>query len=203
MPDHPHAALQTERLILRRWRDSDREPFARLNADPEVMRHFLRPLTREESDAFVDRIEARFVERRYGLWAVERREDAAFFGFTGLAYHDFEAPFTPCVEVGWRFDRLAWGHGYATEAAREALRVGFVEAGLDEIVSFTSPLNAASVRVMERIGMHRDPADDFDYPTIPVGHPLRRHVLYRLTRDEFVGGGLPRESEAGQSTTPA
>ena len=202
-PADPHAALQTERLILRRWRDSDREPFARLNADPAVMRHFLRPLTRGESDAFVGRIEARFVERGYGLWAVERRENAAFLGFAGLACHDFDAPFTPCVEVGWRFDRSAWGHGYATEAAREALRIGFVEAGLDEIVSFTSSLNAASVRVMERIGMHRNPADDFDYPTIPVGHPLRRHVLYRLTRDEFVGGGPLRENESGQSTTPA
>ena len=184
MPDS-RAALSTERLILRRWRDSDREPFGRLNADPEVMSHFPRPLTREESDAFVERIEARFEERGYGLWAVERREDGAFLGFTGLAYQTFEAPFTPCVEVGWRYDRSAWGHGYATEAAREALRFGFMEANLDEIVSFTSAGHLASRRVMERIGMHRDPADDFDYPNFPAGHPLRRHVLYRLTREEF------------------
>jgi ribosomal-protein-alanine N-acetyltransferase len=184
MPSDLHATLSTDRLILRRWRDSDREPFARLNADPEVMRHFLRPLTRAESDAFVDRIEARFDERGFGLWAVERREDAAFLGFTGLAYQDFEAHFTPCVEVGWRFDRFAWGHGYATEAAREALRLGFGPAGLAEIVSLTSRLNVPSMRVMERIGMHRDPADDFDYPNIPAGHPLRRHVVYRLRREE-------------------
>jgi RimJ/RimL family protein N-acetyltransferase len=178
-------ALATERLILRRWRDSDREPFARLNADPEVMRHFLRPLTREESDAFVDRIETRFGERGYGLWAVERKEDGTFLGFTGLAYQTFEAPFTPCVEIGWRFDRAAWGHGYATEAARTALHFGFDEVGLDEIVSFTSLSNAPSIRVMERIGLHRDPRDDFDYPNMPEGHPLRRHLLYRLKREEY------------------
>jgi ribosomal-protein-alanine N-acetyltransferase len=177
--------LVTDRLILRRWRESDREPFARLNADPEVMRHFLRPLGRAESDALVDRIEARFEERGYGLWAVERREDGAFLGFTGLAYHSFEAHFTPCVEIGWRLDRFAWGNGYATEAAREAMRFGFEDATLDEIVSFTSKGNAASMKVMERLGMHRDPADDFDYPNVPIGHPLRRHVLYRLTSQEF------------------
>jgi RimJ/RimL family protein N-acetyltransferase len=116
---------------------------------------------------------------------VERREDGVFLGFTGLAYQTFEAPFTPCVEVGWRYDKFAWEHSYATEAAREALRFGFEVAGLDEIVSFTSPLNAASVRVMERIGLHRDGDGDFDYPNMPVGHPLRRHVLYRLKREEF------------------
>jgi RimJ/RimL family protein N-acetyltransferase len=180
-PDH----LSTDRLTLRRWRDSDREPFAILNADPEVMRYFARPLTREESDAFVDRIEARFEDRGYGLWAVERRGDGVFLGFTGLGYHTFEAHFTPCVEVGWRFSRFAWGHGYATEAAREALRFGFDEPGLDEIVSFTTLDNTASVRVMQRIGMHRDPADDFDYPNLPAGHPLRRHLLYRLRREEY------------------
>jgi len=184
--------LTTERLVLRRWRESDREAFAHLNADPEVMRHFLRPLSREESDAFVDRIEARFEERGYGLWAVERRADEAFLGFTGLAYQTFEAPFTPCVEVGWRLDTFAWGHGYTSEAGREALRFGFEEAGLDEIVSFTSPGNVASVRVMERIGMRRDPAGDFDYPNMPAGHPLRRHVLYRLRREEFASL-VPRE----------
>ena len=178
-------ALTTERLILRRWRKSDREPFARLNADPDVMRHFLRPLTREESDSFVDRIETRFGEHGYGLWAVERKEDGIFLGFTGLAYQEFEAHFTPCVEVGWRFDRFAWGHGYATEAAREALRFGFDDAGLDEIVSFTSLSNAQSIRVMERIGLHRDARDDFDYPNMPAGHPLRRHLLYRLKREEY------------------
>lgn len=184
-PGGNRVALQTERLTLRRWQESDREPFARLNADPQVMRYFLRPLSREESDAFVDRIEARFEELGYGLWAVERRADGVFLGFTGLARQSFEAPFTPCVEVGWRLARFAWGNGYATEAAREALRFGFEVAELDEIVSFTSPVNVASMRVMEKIGMHRDAADDFDYPNMPVGHPLRRHVLYRLKREEY------------------
>jgi RimJ/RimL family protein N-acetyltransferase len=185
-PGEPGPRLTTERLILRRWRESDREPYARLNADPEVMRYFRAPLTRAESDAMVDRIEVRFEERGYGLWAVERRTDGVFLGFTGLAYQQFEAPFTPCVEIGWRFDRFAWGQGYATEAAREALRFGFQDAGMDEIVSFTTQTHAASQRVMERIGMHRDPADDFDYPNLPVGHPFRRHVLYRLARGEWV-----------------
>jgi ribosomal-protein-alanine N-acetyltransferase len=157
------------------------------------MRHFPRPLTHEESDALVDRIEMRFEERGYGLWVVERREDGLFLGFTGLAYQTFEAPFTPCVEVGWRFDRFAWGHGYATEAARAALSYGFELAGLEEIVSFTSTANAASRRVMERIGMRRDPDGDFDNPSFTVGHTLRRHVLYRVRRREF----------AAQSTTPA
>jgi RimJ/RimL family protein N-acetyltransferase len=170
--------LQTERLILRRWRPEDREPFAQMNADPEVMEHFLRPLEPAESDALVDRIEARFDERGYGLWAVERR--------TGLAYQTFEAHFTPCVEVGWRLARFAWGHGYATEAAHESLRFGFGEAGLDEIFSFTSAGNAASRHVMEKLGMHRDEIDDFEYPSMPPGHPLRPHVLYRLRREEFL-----------------
>ncbi len=180
------APLSTERLVLRRWREADREPFARLNADPEVMRHFTHPLDRAESDAMVGRIEMRFDERGYGLWAVERRSDGEFLGFTDLAYQDFPAPFTPCVEIGWRLARSAWGRGYATEAAREALRFGFEQVRLAEIVSFTTPANVASVRVMERIGMHRDPADDFDNPKVPVGHVLRRLVLYRLTREEFV-----------------
>jgi RimJ/RimL family protein N-acetyltransferase len=184
--------LSTARLILRRWRDADREPFARLSADPEVMRHFARPLDRAASDAFVDRIEAAFAARGFGLWAVERRVDCAFLGFTGLVVQKFEAPFTPCVEAGWRFARDAWGQGYATEAAREALRYGFDVLGLAEIVSFTSPRNGASIRVMERLGMHRDPADDFDYPGLPVGHPLRPHVLYRLGRAEG-HGSTPRD----------
>jgi ribosomal-protein-alanine N-acetyltransferase len=178
--------LQTERLVLRRWRESDREPFAAMNADPEVMRHFRAPLDREESDGFVDRIEARFDERGYGLWALERRSDGEFLGFTGLAWQTFDAPFTPCVEVGWRLARHAWGNGYATEAARECLRFGFEDCRIEEIFSFTSTGNSDSRHVMEKIGLHHDPADDFDYPAFPPGHELRRHVLYRLRREEFV-----------------
>jgi ribosomal-protein-alanine N-acetyltransferase len=167
---------------MRRWRESDREPFAALNADPRVMEHFESALTRAESDAMVDRIEAAFDEHGYGLWAVELLGGGALAGFIGLSIPSFEAHFTPAVEVGWRLGREHWGHGYATEGARAALRYGFDEAGLDEIVSFTVPANARSRHVMERIGMTHDPADDFDHPRFPEGHRLRRHVLYRLAR---------------------
>ena len=172
--------IRTERLVLRRWRPSDREPFARLNADREVMRYLLAPLSRAESDAFVERIEAHFDQRGFGLWAVEAVGTAPFVGYVGLAYHDFPAHFTPAVEIGWRLDRPYWGHGYATEAARAALADGFERIGLREIVSFTIPANLPSIRVMERLGMTRDPRDDFDHPNVPEGHPYRRHVLYRV-----------------------
>ena len=177
--------LRTSRLVLRRWRDSDREPFAALNADPEVMEHFPGTLAREQSDAAVQRIEDHFRRKGFGLWAVEVVDGAPFIGFTGLVTVPFFAPFTPAVEVGWRLARAHWGHGYASEAAAEALRFGFEEARLREIVSFTIPANVRSRRVMERLGMHHDPADDFDNPRIPTGHPMSRHVLYRLTADEW------------------
>jgi RimJ/RimL family protein N-acetyltransferase len=180
--------ITTDRLLLRRWRDEDRAAFAAMNADPEVMRFFPNPLTRDESDRFVDRIEARFEAEGLGLWAVERREDAAFLGFTGLTPATFEAAFTPATEVGWRFVRSAWGRGYATEAGRAALRFGFEIRELDEILSWTSLLNRRSIAVMERLGMTHDPADDFDHPLIPVGHALRRHVLYRLDRASWLDG---------------
>jgi len=172
----------TERLRLRGWRAGDREPFAALNADPVAMEHFPSTMTRAESDGFADRIDATLRERGWGLWAVEVAGGAPFIGFVGLHEARFEAPFTPAVEVGWRLLPAHWGHGYATEAARAALEVGFGEVGLAEIVSFTIPANRRSRAVMERLGMRRDPADDFDHPDIPAGHPMRRHVLYRLTR---------------------
>ncbi len=174
--------LRTPRLILRRWRDTDREPFAALNADRTVMEHFPAPLRREESDDLVDRIESGFEARGWGLWAVEVPGTAPFIGFVGLNPATFDAPFTPTVEVGWRLARAYWGHGYATEGARAALAFGFDELTLDEIVSFTSHGNTPSRRVMERLGMHHDPADDFDNPNVPAGDPLRAHVLYRLDR---------------------
>lgn len=174
--------LTTDRLLLRRWRPEDREPFAQLNADPAVMRYFPSTLRRAESDALIERIEASIDELGYGLWAVERRSDGRFLGFAGLARHTFEAPFTPGVEIGWRFAAHAWGQGYATEAARAGLRFGFEQVGLDTILSWTSVLNGPSIRVMERLGMTHDPAEDFDHPRLPLGHPLRRHVLYRLSR---------------------
>ena len=175
--------MRTERLLMRRWQPADRGPFAAMNADPEVMAHFPATLDRAASDAFVDRIEAGFDANGFGLWALERLDTGQFIGFTGLSVARFEAHFTPAVEIGWRLSRPAWGHGFATEAARRALRAGFEEYRLAEIVSFTAAGNAASQAVMRRIGMRRDPAEDFDHPNVPPGHRVRRHVLYRLGRD--------------------
>lgn len=174
--------LRTERLLLRRWRDDDRAPFAALNADPRVTEFLPAPLSRADSDALVDRIEAHFAAHGFGLWAVEVPGEIPFAGFVGLAVPAFEAAFTPCVEVGWRLAAACWGHGYASEGARAALAFGFAQLALAEIVSFTVPANVRSRRVMERLGMTRDPADDFDHPALPDGHPLRRHVLYRAVR---------------------
>ncbi|HUR77353.1 MAG TPA: GNAT family N-acetyltransferase [Acidimicrobiales bacterium] len=170
--------METERLILRRWRDADRSPFAALNQDPEVMEHFVSPLTRAQSDDFVDRIEAHFDAHRWGLWAVEVVDSGAFIGYVGL----WPPNFMPAVEVGWRLCKESWGRGYATEAARAAIDDGFERLGLDEIVSFTAVANVRSRRVMQKLGMQRDPAEDFDHPNVAEGHPLRRHVLYRLRR---------------------
>ncbi len=178
-------SLRTERLLLRRWRQSDRESFGRLNSDPLVMEHFPSTLTRSDSDTFAERIETGFEQRGYGLWAVEVPGRSDFVGYVGLAYHDFPAHFTPAVEIGWRLDHQHWGHGYATEAAPAAVADGFTRVGLEEIVSFTVPANVRSTRVMERLGMTHDPADDFDHPRLPEGHHLRRHVLYRLNRAQW------------------
>jgi ribosomal-protein-alanine N-acetyltransferase len=180
----PHELL-TERLRLRRWLPDDREPFAAMNSDPRVMEHFPAALSRGESDALADRIEAHFDQHGFGGWAVEIPGTARFAGFIGLSIPAFEAHFMPCVEIGWRLSAECWGRGYATEGARAALDFGFESLGLDEIVSFTVPANVRSRRVMERIGMSRQPGDDFDHPGLPQGHLLRRHVLYRLRADEY------------------
>ena len=176
--------LETSRLLLRRWRPEDRAPFAAMNTDPEVMEHFPARLTRAESDSFVDRIETGFAEHGFGLWALEVCDtgpmNGQFIGFTGLSVPSFQAHFTPAVEVGWRLARPAWGHGYASEAARRALAVGFGDHHLAEVVSFTSTTNLRSQAVMRRIGMTHDPADDFDHARLPPGHRLQRHVLYRI-----------------------
>jgi RimJ/RimL family protein N-acetyltransferase len=180
--------LRTRRLLLRRWRDEDRAPFAALNADPAVMEHFPAALSRRESDALVDRIEAGFEERGWGLWAVEVPGSAGFAGFVGLNPPTFDAPFTPAVEVGWRLAREHWGTGYASEGGSAALAFGFDTLGLDEIVSFTTHANTRSRRVMERLHMRHDPTDDFEHPNTPVDHPLRAFVLYRLDRDAWLRG---------------
>lgn len=180
--DVPIPELQAPRLRLRAWRDKDLPAFAALNADPEVMEFFPKQLDRAESDAAVARFSEHFRRHGFGLWAVEVPDVAPFVGFVGLTVTTFEAPFTPCVEIGWRLARAHWGRGYATEAARAALRFGFEELALREVVSFTSTVNRRSMAVMERLGMVRSPADDFDHPSLPEGHPLRRHVLYRVLR---------------------
>lgn len=177
--------LRTERLLLRAWREEDLEPFAALNADPEVMRHFPAVLGRADSDAQAGRIRAHFAAHGFGLWAVEVPGQAAFVGFVGLAVPGFEAHFTPCVEIGWRLAREHQGRGYATEGGRAALGFGFTHLGLAEIVSFTVPANRASRRVMEKLGMQH--TEYFDHPRIPAGHPLQRHVLYRLPRSAWRG----------------
>ncbi len=171
--------LRTDRLLLRAWRDDDLAPFAELNCDPEVMEHFPAVLTPAQSDELAGRIIDGFARRGFGLWAVEVPGTAGFVGFVGLAVPGFEAVFTPCVEVGWRLARSAWGQGYASEGAREVLRFAFDDLMLDEVVSFTAATNLRSQAVMKRIGMTHDPADDFDHPRMPDGHILRRHVLYR------------------------
>ena len=181
--------LTTTRLLLRQWREADLAPFAELNADPEVMAHFVMPLKTEQSDAFVrERITPHFAQYGYGLWAAERRDTKAFIGFVGLCWQVFPASFTPALEIGWRLARSQWGHGFATEAAGAAMNFGFSNTDVDEIVSMTSAGNSASRAVMERLHMRRDPADDFDHPLVPDGHRVKRHVLYRLKRSEWEAG---------------
>lgn len=166
--------VETPRLILRPWRDSDREPFAAMNADPRVMRYFPSTLTRAESDALADRAAGFLSDHGFGVLAAELRETGEFIGYIGLWIPSFEAHFTPCVEIGWRLAAAHWNRGLATEGARAILR-----RWPEPVVSFTTVSNFPSRRVMEKIGLAHNPVDDFDHPRIPEGHPLRRHVLYR------------------------
>lgn len=175
------STLTTERLVVRQWEDDDLLPFAALCADPEVMEHFPAPLTPEQSADLIGRHRARLEAGVPGLFAVEVAETGDFIGFVGLNVPTFIAPFTPCVEIGWRLARTAWGRGYATEAGRAVLEHGFNTLELTEIVSFTTEANLRSVAVMERLGMRRDPAGDFDHPALEPDDPHRPHVLYRLT----------------------
>ena len=180
MPDSP--LLHTTRLLLRCWRPDDLPAFAAINADPRVMEFLGEPLTREQSDAMADRIVAKIAQQGFGFWAVEVPGVAPLIGFVGLDVPTFEAPFTPTVEIGWRLDSAYWGRGYATEAARAVLDFGFDVAGLEEIVAFTTVRNERSRRVMDRLGMSHDAADDFDHPSLAADNPLRPHVLYRVRR---------------------
>ena len=172
--------LESDRLVLRSWGDEDRAPFAAMNADPRVMEFFPSVQTREQSDSLIDRAAVVFRESGFQFWACEEKRSGAFLGFIGLSRPAFEAPFQPCVEIGWRLAHTAWGKGDATEGARRALSYGFEELKLPEIVSFTATTNVRSIHVMEKLGMKSDPRENFFHPRVPVGHPLSEHVLYRL-----------------------
>jgi ribosomal-protein-alanine N-acetyltransferase len=177
--------LTTQRLRLRLWRDEDLESYAALNADPRVREFFPSVQSFQESADSMQLIRDHFQRRGFGFWAVELIGSVPFIGFIGLAVPSFDAPFTPCVELGYRLAFEHWGHGYATEGSRAALEFGFRNLTLSGIVALTAAGNARSRRVMERLGMRRNPEDDFDHPNIAAGHPLQRHVLYRLTAHEW------------------
>jgi ribosomal-protein-alanine N-acetyltransferase len=181
-PINTNFTIATPRLILRPWRESDLPVFAEQNADPIVMQFITGVLTREESDTYVERARMHLAQNGFCKWAVEAPGIAPFIGAVGLTYVKFEATFTPSVEIAWRLNRRYWGQGYATEAAQAAIADGFNRVGLAEIVSMTALANAASMKVMERLGMTR--AFEFDHPHHPEGDPLRRHILYRLQRVE-------------------
>jgi RimJ/RimL family protein N-acetyltransferase len=177
--------IETERLLLREWREEDREPFAHMNGDPRVMEFFVATMTPTETDALIARYREHWRTRGYGMCAVDRKLDGGgreFIGYIGLARVRYEIDFTPVVEVGWRLAPHVWGQGLATEGARAALAYGFDTLGLDEIIAFTATTNVRSRRVMDKIGMTHDPRDDFEHPNIKEGHPLRRQVLYRTRR---------------------
>ena len=178
--------LQTERLLLRRWKDSDLDAYAAMNADPAVMEHFPKVSTYDETKASMERIENSFEQRSYGLWAVELISSKEFIGFAGLWSPTFEAHFTPCVEIGWRLAHKHWGKGYAPEAARAILKDGFERLGLEEIVAMTAFPNKNSVRVMEKLGMTFDPSDNFIHPVVADDPRLRDHVLYRIKKSDWM-----------------
>jgi ribosomal-protein-alanine N-acetyltransferase len=179
-------AIETERMVLRAWQMSDREEFARLNSDVRVMEFMPACLSNAESDLFLDRIEQHFLKHGFGLYAVDLRESGRFIGTVGLMVPAFKAHFTPCVEVGWRLSADCWGRGLATEGAGAVVQHAFESLNLESLVSFTVQANVRSRRVMEKIGMSRDSADDFQHPSLPQGHPLRPHVLYRLSRTDWM-----------------
>jgi RimJ/RimL family protein N-acetyltransferase len=184
-PTVKFGVLTTSRLRLRPWRDEDLAPFAALNADPRVREFFPTVQTHQESADSMRSIRDHWDRRGFGLWAVEVLGGAPFIGFIGLSVPSFDAPFTPCVELGYRLAFDHWGRGYATEGSRAALEFGFVTISLSEIVAMTAAGNERSRRVMERLGMRRTPTDDFDHPNIAAGHRLRPHVLYRLTATDW------------------
>ena len=197
--------LETPRLKLRRWRLEDRNPFRRMNADPEVMRYFLAPLSAAESDGLADRIVQEFSRKGWGLWAVEPCSGeplaGSFAGFIGFHEALFESDFTPCPEIGWRLDHRFWGRGYATEGARYCLDAGFRAFGFPRIISFAPLVNHPSLNVMHKIGLRK--LREFDHPALPEGHEYRRHALFGLTADEFVSGDRQAQATVGRYRTAA
>ncbi|MGA8163903.1 MAG: GNAT family N-acetyltransferase [Waddliaceae bacterium] len=175
----PAPPLLTKRLLLRQWKDSDLPLFAKMNADARVMKYFPSRLSKEESDSLAKKIQKELREKEYGLWAVEVIGAAPFIGFLGLHYRDFPAPFTPCIEIGWRLVYEHWGKGYAFEAAEKVVEYAFNTLKLKEIVSFTTPDNKRSWNLMRKLGMNHNPEDDFYHTKLPKDHPLGFHVLYR------------------------
>lgn len=181
----PTIEITTPRLIMRQWREEDLAPFAELNADPRVMEFFPSIMTREESDNLAERCSALITERGWGIWALETRDEHKFIGFLGLHTPGYPLPFNPCVEAGWRLSAESWGKGLASEAAQAALRVGFNQLDLHEIVAFTALINLRSQAVMKRMGMTCDPQENFNHPVVAEGDRLQEHCLYRLRRDSW------------------
>ena len=195
------AQLTSARLLLRRWRESDRAPFAALSDDPEVMRYMPSPPTALPSDELIESFQAHAREHGFAPWALALRDSGELIGFAGLDVVSFPAAFTPAVEVSWRLGRAAWGHGYATEAARAAIAYGFCELGLEQLVAQTSAINERSRAVMRRLCMSHDPGEDFDHPRLQRDSPLLRHVLYRLSAAQWRERG-DAEARATADPTP-
>lgn len=181
----PPILLNTPRLLLRPWKEADLALFAEMNRDPRVREFFPSLLKQEESDRMAHAYMSHIEIYGWGLWAVELKANGHFIGFIGLQHVDFVAPFTPAVEIGWRLAHPYWGNGYATEGALEALNCAFLQIKLPQVVSFAVYNNQRSQQVMKKIGMHHRPEEDFEHPLLPQGHPMRKHVLYRVSRDDW------------------
>jgi len=176
--------LNTERLLLRQWKQEDFAPFAELNSDSDVMEYFPSTLSPEQSDDLARLAQKLIAERGWGIWAIELITTGDFIGFVGLHYPDDDLPFTPCVEIAWRLRKQFWGKGYATEAAKESLSFAFSTLQLDEVFAYTAVTNVRSRSVMERLGLHNTD-QNFEHPNLPKGHPLSEHVVYKLSKQTW------------------
>lgn len=181
-----NAIIETERLLLRTWLPKDIEPYYLINQDPKVIEYLLGPLSQEKVETFITRANTQQKERGFTLWAVELKESQHLIGFIGLNYTDWESKFTPAVEIGWRLGSQYWNKGYATEGAKAALKYGFEKMGLNEIISFTVPENVRSIQIMKKIGLKRDVHSDFSHPKLSLDHKLSKHILYRITKEEYL-----------------